>query len=96
MSHPEYCMTDAGGARGATVDYASGAKGKKGDPVEIARREFPKKIREGDTIVAERSRNPYPMTTVRVIREGRVVAIIKYTRAGGGWLKEDYMLCTSS
>jgi hypothetical protein len=31
-----------GGSEGAQLDYAAGAKGEKGNPVEIARQDFPK------------------------------------------------------
>jgi hypothetical protein len=88
------CPNDEAVAR--TLDYAMGAKGKKGNPVEVARREFSKKIREGDTVeIADRSRGQNAMATVRVIREGRVVALIEYRRAGGGWLQDYYEACAN-
>ena len=72
------------------------SKGKKGTPVEIVRREFSKKIREGDTVeIADRSSGQYTTATVRVIREGRVVALIEYWRAGGGWLQNSYDACAT-
>jgi hypothetical protein len=75
-------------------DYVMGAKGKKGNPVEVARREFSKKIEEGDTVeIADRTRGQNAKATVRVIREGRVVARIEYRRAGGGWLQAYYEAC---
>ncbi len=73
------------------VDYAPGAKGEKANPVELARRDFSKNIEEGDEVVPERDRNP---GTVRVIRDGRVVAVIEYRRAGGGWLYDHYDACS--
>jgi hypothetical protein len=77
-------------------DYAMGAKGKKRGPAKLARREFSKKIREGDTVeIAERSRGRHPTTTVRVIREGRVVALIEYDRWREGWLQGHYEACTN-
>jgi hypothetical protein len=77
------------------IDYVMGAKGKKGTPVEVARREFSKKIEEGDTVeIAERSRGQNAKASVRVIREGRVVARIEYRRVGGGWLQDYYEACT--
>jgi hypothetical protein len=30
---------------------------------------------------------------VRVVRDGRVVALITYGRVGGGWLLESYEAC---
>jgi len=72
------------------VDYAPGSKGEKASPVELAGRDFSKKIEEGDKVVAEHGRNA---STVRVVRDGRVVAIIEYRRAGGGWLQDNYRAC---
>jgi hypothetical protein len=78
-------------------DYVEGAKGKKGPPVELARREFSKHIEEGDTVrMGERSaggRNA--AATVGVIREGRLVARIEYRHAGGGWLKDYSEYCAN-
>jgi hypothetical protein len=88
------CPNDEAVAR--HTDYVMGAKGKKGTPVEVARREFAKKIREGDTVeIADRSSGQNAMTTVRVIREGRVVALIDYHRAEGGWLQDYYEACAN-
>src|SRR5215213_1155471 len=52
-------------------DYVMGAKGEKGTPVEVARRDFSKHIKEGDTVeIADSSRGQNAKATVRVIREG--------------------------
>ena len=78
------------------LDAARGAKGEKRNPVEIARREFSKKIREGDAVeMAGRTRGQHAVATVHVIREGRIVAVIEYRRAGGGWLQEYYEACAN-
>jgi hypothetical protein len=79
-------------------DYVEGAKGKKGTPVEIARREFSKHIKEGDTVrMGDRSAGGGrdAEATVGVIREGRLVARIEYMRAGGGWLKDYSEYCAN-
>jgi hypothetical protein len=79
-----------------TIDYVVGAKGEKGNLVEVARRDFSKHIKEGDTVeIADRSRGRNAKATVRVIRDGRVVALIDYRRAGGGWLRDYYEACGS-
>jgi hypothetical protein len=79
--------------QGGQLDYAAGAKGEKGNPVELARRDFSKKIREADKVeVAQRSGG---MATVHVIREGLVVAHIEYRRAGGSWLQDSYEACVN-
>ena len=78
------------------TDYVMRAKGKRGNPAEIAQREFAKKIREGDTVeIAHRSGGQNAKATVHVIREGRVVALIEYRRAGGGWLQDYYEACAN-
>lgn len=77
-----------------SADYAAGAKGAMGNPVEVARRQFSEKIKEGDAVeIADRSRGQNAGATVRVIREGRVLALIEYRRGGGGWLQDHYKAC---
>jgi len=84
-----------------SYDYVEGAKGKKGTPVEIARREFSNHIEEGDTVrMGARSAGGGgggrdAEATVGVIREGRLVARIEYMRAGGGWLKDYSEYCAN-
>ena len=77
----------------AVFDYAQGI-GKKASPIEQARRRFSKRIEEGDTVeMAERPEGPN-VRTVRVVRDGRVVALIKYRRGtGGGWVPDFYEVC---
>jgi hypothetical protein len=87
-----------GMAVSGSYDYVEGAKGKKGTPVEIARREFSKHIKEGDTVrMGDRSAGGGrdAEATVGVIREGRLVARIEYMRAGGGWLKDYSEYCAN-
>ncbi len=80
----------------AVLDYAVGAKGEKANPVELTRGEFSKSIVEGDTVeIAGRQEGPN-VTTVRVVRDGRVVAHITYRRTGGGWLLESYEACAEA
>ncbi len=80
---------------GGFFDYAPGAKGEKANPVELARRDFSKQIDEGDTVeIADRPRGRNART-VRVVRDGRVVALIEYRRAGGGWLQDHYEACAN-
>jgi hypothetical protein len=79
--------------------YAGGVKGKKSDPVEMTRQRFSDQIEEGDVVEIA----GYPEIAhsqilgdsryVRVIREGRVVAVVRYFREGGGWLEGEYSVC---
>ena len=89
---------DGLGCRGGTgvsgfMDFAPGAKGDKATPVEQARRDFSKEIEEDDEMLASEASGRKP-GTVRVIRGGRVVAVIHYRRAGGGWLYDHYDACS--
>ena len=46
--------------------------------------------------LAESPRGRNATATVRVIRVGRVVALIEYRRSGGVWLQDHYEACESS
>ena len=79
-----------------TADYAIGAQGKEGGPVDIARRLFEKQgLRPGDVVESA----GYPEsdeTIVRVTRSGDVIATMSFLRDGaGGWLAENTTLCTA-
>jgi hypothetical protein len=77
----------------AILDYIVRAKGARASPVELTQDEFSKRIEEGDTVeIANRQEDPN-VRTVRVVRDGRVVALITYGRVGGGWLLESYEAC---
>ena len=80
----------------AVFDYVQGI-GEKASPVEQARCRFSKRIEEGDKVeIAERQGAP-KVRTVGVVRDGRVVALIKYHRGtGGGWLPDSYEACADS
>ena len=84
---PEYA------SESAVFDYAQGI-GEKTSPVEQARRRFSERIEEGDKVeLADRPRGPNKRI-VRAVRDGRVVALIDYTRGtGGGWRLESYERC---
>ncbi len=92
--HGLQCRSSAMNA--IVFDYAAGAKGEKSSPVELAQGDFSKSIEEGDKVeIADRPEDPH-MRTVRVIRDGRVVALIKYRRLGGGWVLDSYESCADS
>jgi len=84
----------------AEFDYAL-RKGQKASPVEQARRRFLKRIEEDDTVeLAERPRAPNKWTVV-VVRDGRLVALVKYHGGRGrGWILQSALAhlsasCTS-
>ena len=83
-------MVVSGGAQ-----YAPGAKGKRGDPVEMARRQFSDHIRDSDTVELAGYPQSREYRTVRVVRDGRVVATVVYGREGKGWLQDHYEACES-
>lgn len=87
---------------GAVFDYAQGT-GEPASPVEQARRRFSKRIEEGDTVevashLGDDTVGYYgeELRTVRVVRDGRVVALLYYKEGrggGGGWLLGSYEAC---
>jgi hypothetical protein len=93
---PEYAWVSA------VFDFAQGI-GEKASPVEQARRRFSKRIEKGDTVeIADDLGGPTEgyygeeLRTVRVVRDGRVVALIFYKEAlegGGGWLLDSHEAC---
>jgi hypothetical protein len=87
--------------KGAVYDYALGI-GEKASPVEQTRRKFSKRIEEGDKVEIADQVGPTEgwygeaLRTVRVVRDGRVVALMFYKRGQeveGGWLLDSYESC---
>jgi hypothetical protein len=78
-----------------TSDYAAGATGESGDPVDLGRQRFDGAygLQEGD--VVERAGYPQAdLQTVRLVRDGRVLATITYRGSeAGGWLEETMATC---
>jgi hypothetical protein len=88
---------DAGnsGTVGA-IDYAPGALGMRGSPVQVARKAL-RGLRAGDLV----ERAGYPETTetsaVRVVRESRTVAVLGFETDGHeGWLLTSTQACHST
>jgi hypothetical protein len=78
------------------VDHAPGATGSRGSLLDIARKEL-RGLEPGDIV----ERAGYPRAAgdqlVRVVRAGRVVAILQYADDGhGGWLLTGARTCSSS
>jgi hypothetical protein len=84
-----------GMAVGGGPQYASGVKGKRGDLVEITRRSFSHQIRDGDKVELAGYTESRDHRTVRVVRDGRVIATVVYIREGKGWLQDHYEACES-
>ena len=91
---PEYSQ------KGAVFDYALGI-GEKASPIEQARGRFSRRIEEGDTVeIADDQGGStvgyygQELRTVRVVRDGRVVALMFYKGDDrGGWLLDSYESC---
>jgi hypothetical protein len=80
----------------STGDYAVGAKGDRGDPVEIARKLFAKQGLEPGDVVEPAGYPEGDERVVRVTRSGDVVATMSLLSDGaGGWLPEDTTRCTA-
>ena len=75
--------------------YAEGVRGKKGYPVEMTRRQFSDHIRDGDRVELAGYPQIRDYRTVRVVRDGRVIATVVYSRQGRGWLQDRYEACES-
>jgi hypothetical protein len=78
----------------STADYAVGAEGEKGDPVDIARKLFEKQGLEPGDVVEPAGYPEGDETIVRVTRSGEVIATMSFLPDGTGrWLPENTMLC---
>ena len=77
------------------TDYVEGAEGERGDLIAAMRRHVTG-LRAGDLV----TRAGYPVTKnreVRVIRDGRIVAVATYEPAGpDAWLLGSFAVCGSS
>ena len=82
-----------GMAVGGGPQYAAGAEGKKGDVVEMVRRGLSDRLREGDTVELAGYPKSRDSRTVRVVREGRVVAAVVFFADSGGWLEDSTSNC---
>ena len=82
-----------GMAVGGGPQYAAGAEGKKGDVVEMVRRGLSDRLREGDTVELAGYPKSRDSRTVRVVREGRVVAAVAFFADSGGWLEDSTSNC---
>jgi hypothetical protein len=92
---PVELQCEGGMAVSGGPQYAPGAKGKRGDLVEITRRSFSDQIREGDSVELAAYPESRDNSTVRIVREGRVIATVVYFREGKGWLQDHYEACAS-
>jgi hypothetical protein len=66
---------------------------QKGDPVEIFRRTNAGSIHEGDVVEAAGNTRSQDERTVRVVRDGRVVATAHYLRFSKGWMEATEESC---
>lgn len=92
---PEVVECEGDTAQSWVIDYIMGARGDRGDPVDIAREKVDG-IRESDAV----ERAGYvrgPEGKVRVLRDDRVVALLRYSDDGeGGWLLSIATACEGS
>ncbi len=78
------------------LDHAPGAEGEAGDPVEAARAALPL-LREGDEVELAGYPGYGTEALVRVVRDGRVVAVAHLSRsAAGGWLADRLVRCADA
>lgn len=78
---------------GSSIDYVPGARGSRGDPVDIARREL-SWLRPGDTVEPLGYPQAEFQREVQVVRDGFAVATATYEDDGhGGWLLAGVTTC---
>jgi hypothetical protein len=78
----------------STADYAVGAKGDKGDSVDIATKLFEQQGLEPGDVVERAGYLDGEETVVRVTRSGNVVATMSFLPDGaGGWLQDSTTRC---
>ncbi|HJQ28100.1 MAG TPA: hypothetical protein VJ827_02075 [Rubrobacter sp.] len=92
---PIELQCEGGMAMSGGPQYAPGAKGKRGDLVEITRHSFSDQIRDGDSVELAGYPENRDERSVRVVREGQVIAMVAYFREGKGWLQDHYEACAS-
>lgn len=79
----------------AVLDYAVGAEGEQGDPVEVARRFLAERGLRADDVVERAGYPEREEAVVRVVRGGEVVATMLLIGDGnGGWLRSQTSECT--
>lgn len=80
---------------GGVSDYPEGATGERGDPVDLATARFDQVTDLGDADIVELAGYPQEeLRTVRLVRDGRVVATISfYGSERDGWLEDTFSRC---
>lgn len=73
--------------------YAPGVKGEKVNPVDLVRRKLSDQLEEGDVVEAAGYPESRGGRTVRVTRDGRVVAVFEFRRDKSGWFEDGYSAC---
>lgn len=90
---PVELQCKGGMAVGGGPQYAAGARGRGGDPVEMVRRGLSDRLREGDTVELAGYPKSKDSKIVRVVRDGRVVATVAFFRESGSWLENSTSSC---
>jgi hypothetical protein len=71
---------------GGMGPYSEREMGGRGDPVELLRRELSGSLKEGDVVEIAGNTQNRDEKTVRVVRDGEVVANAHYIQVSDGWL----------
>jgi hypothetical protein len=71
---------------GGMGPYSEEEMGGKGDPVELLRRELAGSLKKGDVVEIAGNTQSRDEKTVRVVRDGKVVANAHYIQVSDGWL----------
>ncbi|HET9544217.1 MAG TPA: hypothetical protein VFO88_01430 [Gaiellaceae bacterium] len=78
----------------ATFDWIAGAPGVKGDPAEVVKAESEAQLEPGDVVEAAGYPEAEGFSTVRVVRDGRVISTVDLVPTDdGGWLISTTSTC---
>jgi hypothetical protein len=97
--HAFYVPTrlDCAAVSAGTSDYAAGTPGAQKDVVLLTRHILADTLQSGDVVEPAGYPNQPEKRTVRVVRDGQVIASVTYEQAqGGGWLQETVSICSGS
>jgi hypothetical protein len=68
-------------------------EGEEGSLTALARRSFSEDLRPGDVVEVAGYPEARERRAVRVVRDGRVVAVLSFLPSGDGWLPDSYTAC---
>jgi hypothetical protein len=91
---PTRLQCSDGRAMGSSGPSYAGESPEGGkDLPELARRSFSESLQPGDVVEVAGYPEARERRSVRVVRDGRVVAVLDFLPSGDGWLPDSYTAC---